>query len=198
MLNSNLIHEALKLLNSKMVYEQVDPIEFVVCGGAALIVAKLVSRATRDVDIVALAHARGTQVELLQETRLPAELKRLAAEVGIDLGIESDWLNFGPSPLLKFGLPPGLSTRLRKRPYGDCLTVYFIGRLDQVHFKIYAAMDPKEGTRHLSDLLDLKPTEHEVKAAVSWLLGRKVSAQFKGTLQQVLERIDHERIAQQI
>ena len=76
--------------------------------------------------------------------------------------------------------------------------MYFISRLDQVHFKIFAAMDPKQGTRHLSDLMDLEPTEVEVKAAVSWLLGRPVSPQFKATLRQVLDRIGHERIAGKI
>ena len=61
-------------------------------------------------------------------------------------------------------------------------------------------MDPKQGTRHLSDLMDLEPTEVEVNAAVSWLLGRAVGAnpQFKATLRQVLDRIGHERIAGQI
>jgi len=50
----------------------------------------------------------------------------------------------------------------------------------------------------VSDLMDLEPTEVEVKAAVSWLLGRAVSPQFKATLRQVLDRIGHERIAGQI
>jgi len=86
-------------------------------------------------------------------------------------------------------------TRLKKKSYGECLTIYFIGRLDQVHFKIYAAMDPKQGERHLSDLLDINPTEREVQAAVSWLLGRKAGPEFKATLKQVLERIGHERLA---
>ncbi len=122
------------------------------------------------------------------------------AEIGIELGIREDWLNFGPNPLLKFGLPAGLTTRLKKKSYGPCLTVFFISRLDQVHFKIFAAMDPKQGTKHLSDLMDLESTEVEVNAAVSWLLGRAVrpSPQFKARLRQVLDRIGHERIAGQI
>jgi hypothetical protein len=76
--------------------------------------------------------------------------------------------------------------------------VYFISRFDQVHFKMFAAMDPRDGTRHLSDLLDLKPQEDEVRAAISWLVGRKASAEFKAALRQVLERIGYERIAEQI
>ena len=200
LLNARAIDKALKRLNSRMVYGEVAPVEIVVCGGAALIVNKLVSRSTRDVDIVALAHSRGANVELSREKLLPEEIRRLVAEIGIELGIREDWLNFGPSRLLKFGLPAGLTTRLKKKSYGPCLTVHFISRLDQVHFKIFAAMDPKQGTRHLSDLLDLEPTKLEVNAAVSWLLGRAVGAspQFKATLRQVLDRIGHERIAGQI
>jgi hypothetical protein len=63
---------------------------------------------------------------------------------------------------------------------------------------MFAAMDPKSGTRHLSDLLDLDPKENEVTASVGWLLGRKASPEFKSALCQVLERIGYERIAEQI
>jgi hypothetical protein len=191
-LNAQVIEEALKRLNSKMAYAMMDSINLVVCGGAALIITKLVTRSTRDVDLIALANTKGSEVELLPPDTLPADLKQLVAEIAREFGIREDWLNFGPSPLLQFGLPEGLTTRLTKKSYGACLTVFFISRFDQVHFKIFAAMDAKEGTRHLSDLLDLEPAESEVKAAVSWLLGRKVSSQFKATLQQVLERIGYE------
>ena len=197
-ISSASITQLFKRLNSKLVYAQAAPVELVVCGGAALIAARLVTRSTRDVDILALAHVEGTEVTLLPRGQLPEELKRLAGEIAIELGIDADWLNFGPSPLFDIGLPPGLTTRLKKTTYGACLKVHFISRIDQVHFKIFAAMDPKEGTRHLSDLLDIEPSVDEVNAAVSWLLGRKVSAQFKTTLKQVLERIGHESIARTI
>jgi hypothetical protein len=129
---------------------------------------------------------------------LPPDVERLVAEIGREYGIREDWFNFGAGPLIKFGFPPGMTTRLGRKSYGACLTIYFISRYDQVHFKIYAAMHPKEGARHLGDLLDLKPQEDEVKAAISWLLGREVSAGFKAVLRQVLERIGYERIADQI
>jgi hypothetical protein len=117
---------------------------------------------------------------------------------GLNWASRKDWLNFDASPLIAFGFPPDMTKRLIKYSYGACLTVYFINRFDRVHFKMFAAMDPKDGTRHLGDLLDLKPSEDEVKAAVSWLLGRKASPQFKAALCQVLERIGYERIAEQI
>jgi len=199
MLNLGAIDEALQKLNQKMVYSEVAPIEVVICGGAALLAMRLVSRTTQDVDIVALARAGEQKVELLKSRRLPKEFRRMITEIGMEMHMEEDWLNFAASPLLKFGLPPGIESRLQKKPYGACLTVYFIGRYDQVHFKIYAAMDGKiDGTRHLSDLIDLEPTEQEVQAATAWLLARETSESFKNKFKQVLERIGHEEFARTI
>ncbi len=192
------LDEILGRLNRKMAYAEVEPLHVVVCGGAALIAVGLVTRATQDVDIIALLRANEGKIEMLADKILPADVQRLVAEIGVELGIREDWLNFDASPLIAFGFPPNMMTRLIKKTYGVCLTVYFISRFDQVHFKIYAAMDPRDGTRHLGDLLDLKPGEDEVKAAISWLLGRKASPEFKSALCQVLERIGYERIAEQI
>jgi hypothetical protein len=55
-----------------------------------------------------------------------------------------------------------------------------------------------EATKHLNDLLDLEPTAEETQAAVDWLLRRESSADFKLRLKQVLDRIGHERIGEQI
>lgn len=192
------IDEILGRLNQKMVYAHVKPLNVAVCGGTALIVVGRVARATQDVDIVALLRVNRASVEVLEDKRLPADVEQLVAEIGIELDIRKDWLNFDASPLIAFGFPPNMTSRLIKKSYGLCLTVYFISRFDQVHFKIYAAMDPKDGTRHLSDLLDLKPEENEVRAAISWLLAREASPEFKAALCQVLERIGYERIAEQI
>jgi len=180
-----------------MVYAEVDPIELVVCGGAALIISRLVSRSTHDVDIIAIAHMKGSSIQFLKTTRLPRCFKALVTEIGLELGIVGDWLNFAASPLLEFGLPVGIATRLKTKSYGPCLTIYLISRLDQVSLKTYAAMDPQQGERHLSDLLDLKPSAQEVRTAVAWLVGKKVSKQFKICLKQVLERIGHERITRE-
>ena len=102
------------------------------------------SRSTSDVDVLCAAQveAKG-KVRLLAGTTLPAKLEELIAEVGRDLGLSEEWLNFGPAPLMEFGLPEGLETRLKRISYGPCLALHLIGRLDQIHLKLYAAMDPK-------------------------------------------------------
>ena len=194
------IEETLKRLNAKMVYAELKPVELVSCGGASLNLMGWVSRTTSDVDILCAAQvtAKG-KVRLLPRTTLPSRFTDLVAEVGRELGLKDEWLNFGPAPLLKFGLPDGLETRLKRKSYGRCLALHVIGRLDQIHLKLYAVMDPKTRIEtHLGDLMDLEPTKAEARAAVDWLLNRKASADFRRKLKQVLDRIGHEELAQEI
>jgi len=192
------IEQALKRLNAKMVYAELEPVEWVSCGGASLNLMGWVSRSTSDVDILCAAQvmAKG-KVRLLPGTTLPSRFADLVAEVGRELGLKAEWLNFGPAPLLDFGLPRGLETRLKRKSYGRCLALHVISRLDQIHLKLYAAMDPNTRIEtHLGDLIDLEPAEAEARAAVDWLLSRKTSAPFRRKLKQVLDRIGHERLAQ--
>jgi hypothetical protein len=146
----------------------------------------------------ALLSPTQANLEISNETILPPEVEKLVAEIGTEVGIRPDWFNFEAGPLIEFGFPDGMITRLVKKAYGVCLTVYFISRFDQVHFKMLAAMSPEDGTRHLGDLLDLSPRENEVEAAVAWLLRRKTSPEFKAALRGLLDRIGYERIAEQI
>jgi hypothetical protein len=194
------IEEALNRLNAKMVYAGMEPIELVSCGGAALNLMGWVSRSTSDVDIICAAKVdvKG-KVKLQPDLVLPPQFFMLVEEVGREMGIKPEWLNFGPAPLVEFGLPVGLADRLQRKSYGSCLALHLVSRLDQVHLKIYATMDPKTRLEsHLGDLLDLEPTEAEAKAAVEWLLNRKTSREFRRKLRQVLDRIGHEALAQRL
>ncbi len=146
----------------------------------------------------ARVNAKG-KVKLVPEKPLPPQFTELVAEVGHELGITREWLNFGPSPLVEFGLPPGLEDRLKRMSFGRCLALHLVSRLDQIHLKIYAAMDPKTRLEtHLGDLLDLEPAEAEAQAAVGWLLRRKTSPAFRRKLKQVLDRIGHEKLAEKL
>lgn len=194
------IEEALKRLNAKMVYAGLEPVELVSCGGASLNLMGWVSRSTSDVDILCAAQVdpKG-KVRLQPDKPLPPRFTELVAEVGRELGIKQEWLNFGPAPLVEFGLPPGLERRLKRKRFGRCLALHIISRLDQIHLKIYAAMDPKTRLEtHLSDLLDLEPTAAEAQAAVRWLMDRKTSPAFRRKLKQVLNRIGHEQLAEKL
>ena len=62
------------------------------------------------------------------------------------------------------------------------MTVYFIGRLDQIHFKLYAAADQRDGT-HLADLRALKPTDEELETAARWAMTHDVSGRIQNGLE---------------
>jgi len=142
---------ALRLLSGRLEIAGAPTFNLVVCGGTALVATKLVIRATRDVDVVALADDYG---ELIDPAPLPEALERAAREVAEDLGLPKNWLNNGPSSgeggLFRLGLPNGFADRLIWKRFGAKLTVAFIDRIDQIHFKLYAAVD-QFGSYHATD-----------------------------------------------
>ena len=150
--NYEIFHQALHLLNGRLQLAGAPRFNLVVCGGSALAATGLVHRTTRDVDIVALLDDDGG---LLDPAPLPPALVTAAGEVAFDLGLAPDWLNNGPSSgdggLFRLGLPVGFVERLSRQIFGDRLTVGFISRFDQVHFKLYAAVD-QSGSYHAVDL----------------------------------------------
>lgn len=195
-MNLSDIHGAFERLNLKLVYAHAE-FGLVVCGGAALIVAGLIRRVTADVDVLALAHDQTAQPLATLEpiTELPPELLSAASDVGRDLGLDPNWLNAGPAKRLsEIGLPAGIEHRLTHRKYGSSLVVYFLHRLDQVHLKLFASMDPSSGVRHMSDLIELSPTRDEAATAARWLLSRTTSQDFRKKLAETLERLSHEDV----
>ena len=137
--------------------------ELVVIGGSALLALGLVERTTKDVDIVALRS--GDDLEGAEP--LPDGLRAAGDLVARDFSLPAKWLNAGPTELLEFGLPDGFAERLARRDYGPGLVVYFASRFDQIHFKLYAAVDQGPG-KHEQDLRALAPTEAELVAAARW------------------------------
>jgi len=117
---------------------------------------------------VALADDDG---ELIDPAPLPDALLAAALEVAEDLRLPMDWLNNGPSSgdggLYRFGLPAGFADRLSWVQFGGKLAVAFIDRIDQIYFKLYAAVD-QFGSYHASDLQELAPTDDELLGAVAW------------------------------
>ncbi|MBN2455165.1 MAG: nucleotidyl transferase AbiEii/AbiGii toxin family protein, partial [Sedimentisphaerales bacterium] len=146
------INEALRLLDGRLKMNLSSSFSLVVCGGTALNAMHLIHRTTKDVDIVALMDSNN---QLVDPAPLPEELLVAAKEVADTLSLPQDWLNNGPSSgdggLFRLGLPDGFKERLIKNYQGEKLTVYFASRLDQIHFKLYAAVD-QFGSYHASDL----------------------------------------------
>jgi hypothetical protein len=192
------IDQALSLLAGKLDLARTDPVRLVICGGSALIAMSLRRRTTRDMDVVALLSAAQ---EPISPDPLPDFLLRAADQVARDLGLFEGWLNNGPSRgeggIFQMGLPEGFVGRLTEKEYGPRLAIYFIGRLDQIHFKLYAAADQRDGT-HLNDLKALHPTAAELEAAARWAMTHDVSEGFKMVLKELLTQLGHESVAERI
>jgi hypothetical protein len=189
------LERSFKLLAGRLDLMLAEPVRLVICGGSALIATGLRQRATHDADVVAMLNEAG---ELVSPAPLPPFLLEAAAQVARDLGLSKHWLNNGPSRdeggLFQMGLPAGLSDRLTEKVFGPRLRVYFIGRLDQIHFKLYAAADQRDDT-HMADLRALKPTDDELAAAARWAMTHDVSEGFRWVLQELLRQMGHESVA---
>lgn len=152
-----------------------------VVGGSALLALGLVTRTTKDVDILAIV----VHGELVSAQPLPATLLAAAHIVARDFGLSDDWLNPGPTSLLDLGLPDGFYERAHHRVYGSGLEILFASRVDQVHLKLYATVDQGAG-KHLDDLEALRPTDEELLDAARWSRSHDPSEGYSSVLAQVL------------
>lgn len=197
-LNKELLHTSLKLLNERLEINNSAPIKIVVCGGSALIASNLISRTTKDVDIVALIDDND---HLVEPVPLPLELLKAAKQVANTLDLPENWINNGPSSgaggIFQMGLPEGFAERLTKVHYGTKLTVFFIGRTDQIYFKLWAAVD-QMGSYHADDLLNLSPTDNELLNASKWTMSLDISDGYRQMLIKFLIGVRHERVADKI
>jgi hypothetical protein len=155
--------------------------EIVVIGGSALTALGLVRRATRDVDLLAIAE----NGELRLAEPLPQDLLAARAAVAADFGLAEDWLNAGPTDLLTWGLPEEFMSRVVTRSYGTALIVHFANRFDQIHFKLFAMVD-QGGGRHETDLRALSPTRGELIAAARWSVTQDPSDGYRTVLADAL------------
>lgn len=169
-------HELLKALGEQLAARGAHT-ELVVIGGSALLAVGLISRTTRDVDVVALLSGQ----TLIEPRPLPTELVAACDRVARDFGLPENWLNAAPADLLDFGLPDGFVDRLQRRDYSETLTVHFACRFDQIHFKLYAMVDQGAG-KHEADLRALEPTRDELLAAARWTQTHDPSEGFREQL----------------
>lgn len=171
-------------------------IGLVVCGGSALAALGLVHRTTRDVDVLGLARTAPGGVVVERIEQLPEPVASAALKVARDFGLPPDWLNVGPAPQVGMGLPEGFGGRAERRRYGSSLTVYYASRYDQVHLKLYAAVD--QDSYHVQDLELLKPTGPEMLAAARWTLTQDMSGAFRDSLRDFLRTHGHGDVAEEI
>ncbi len=179
-ISSGRLDQALFALNDQLALRHAS-VHLVVIGGSGLIAIDVVSRATRDVDVVALER----DGKLVSAEPLPSTVRDAAATVARDLGLEANWLNAGPTGLLLHGLPVGFVERLVTREYGVALRVSFAARVDQIFFKLYAAADRREA-RDFNDLQRLAPTDDELRAAARWARTHNMPGPFDDAMARAL------------
>jgi len=192
-LDSTGVDAALSALAAQLSRLTRKPVELVVCGGSALEALGLVDRTTKDIDVLAVADMVGGQLQLGSADPLPGPVLEAAGIVARDLELPSDWINPGPTDLLREGLPNGLTDRLQSRRYGDTLVVHFIGRFDQA----YAAINGG-AAYHLADLRALGPSSAEMLEAGRWCLTQDASEVFPSLVRSFLEKVGYADVAREL
>ena len=180
MLERDGLDEALATLGA-LLEERGQRIGVLVVGGGSLLLLGVVERPTADVDVVGFSSPTGyAKAEVL-----PDFLALAVREVGEALGLGDAWFNSGPAGLIDFGLPPGLADRVTVKRYG-ALDVHLPAREDLVCFKLYAATDQGERSKHFSDLRALAPTPDQLLNAARWTRTHDPSPGFLGELRRIL------------
>ena len=131
-------------------------LEAVVIGGAALNLLGVISRATKDCDIL--------------DPPLPAPIAEAARSFAADARkrgteLQDDWLNNGPASLVSV-LPPGWRERLQTVFSGVAIELRCLGRMDLLRSKLFALCD--RGL-DLGDCLALAPAADELGSILPWL-----------------------------
>ena len=188
------LDDALDALAAFLEDAKATPEHLVLIGGAALLALGLVSRTTRDVDIMAGVDARSG---LVDPRPLSEALKWAAGKVARELDLHPQWLNTGPADQLQAGLPEGFLSRLTRRDYRSHLMIYLPDRYDLIHLKLFAAVDQGAG-RHTRDLAALKPNDEEWLAAARWVITQDAGEVFPELVRQTLKETGHESLAERI
>jgi hypothetical protein len=178
--DSSTLHQALTVLGNLLSDRHLH-FEVVAIGGGGLLLLGMISRSTKDVDLVALVD----HGNFVSAKHLPPPLLEAIGEVGRALRLGNNWVNTGPSDLFSMGLPDGFADRMSTHHYRG-LTLHLAGRFDQVCFKLYASVDQGPDSKHFADLKLLKPTQAELEIAASWCKTHDVSEEFSTTLSEAL------------
>ena len=154
----------------------------VVVGGTALALLGVVSRQTRDCDVL--------------DPQIPEDVKLAAREFAAsrrDAGesLDDDWLNNGPASLIR-QLPDGWKERLEQVFQGKALTLDSLGRTELLMSKLFALCD--RGV-DIQDCIALAPTADELLRIMPWLSEQDLNPDWpdhvRATIEDLAGRLDH-------
>jgi len=167
------LQKALSLLGGILEVRDTAPVELVVCGGAALRAIGLVSRPTKDVDV--LARRGEIDREVMVAWPLPPFLLEAVAQVAAEMRLPTNWLNAstGMHTMALEHLPAPVWSDLVEQDYGSRLRIGFVGRKGLLFLKAHAAIDRNE-KRDLFDLKAIDPTSAEWQEVLDWLEKRSL------------------------
>jgi hypothetical protein len=182
-LNSTSLDQALTVLG-EILFDRNLHFEVVAIGGGGLLLLGMITRPTKDLDLVALLD----EGQFISANSLPKPLLEAITEVGIALELGKNWINVGPADLFSMGLPEGFAIRMNTRQYKG-LTLHLAGRFDQICFKLYATVDQGPHSKHFADLKLLKPAPEELDIAATWCKTHDVSEEFAINLSEALSAL---------
>lgn len=158
-------------------------LEAIATGGAALALLGIISRETRDCDLIEPALSPA----MLEASRVFATGLREQGEI-----LRDDWLNNGPASLGPL-LPMGWRSRLQLIHHGEAIRLWSLGRTELLLSKLFALCD--RGL-DLGDCLALAPTADELAQSEAWLAAQDQHpgwpAHVKATLEDLARRLGHD------
>jgi len=196
MLDKATIENLLTALGKQIELMKEGPIEIVVCGGASLNVLGQIRRTTKDIDIMGIIKRDKSGKLDIIEAVLPQWFTDAADRVKKDFNLAGNWINVEATSIVRFGLPKDFTARMIKKRYSKALWVYYISKLDQIHFKLYASAD--KGGHHVVDLIDLKPTNKEIEQAALWSMTHDISEGYRLVLKDLLKKLGFQNVSEKI
>lgn len=158
-------------------------LEAIITGGAALAFLGIISRETRDCDLL--------EPDLTAEV-LEAARQFAAEESGQGNILRDDWLNNGPAALVPM-LPEGWRSRLQCVYAGRSVRFWALGRPELLLTKLWALCDR---ALDLGDCLALQPGPDELSHAEAWIVPQDLNPDWplhvRNTLQDLRRRLGHE------
>ena len=157
-------------------------LEAIAAGGTALALMGIITRETRDCDLV--------------EPQLTEDLTQAAAAFAATLRnqgttLRDDWLNNGPASLGAL-LPDGWRDRLHLIHDGKAIRLWSLGRPELLLAKLWALCDR---SLDLSDCVALNPSTEELAQAEAWIVRQDINPDWpthvRSTLEDLAGRLGH-------
>ena len=191
-MNGERAEEMLEALG-EVLTEMGEKADIVICGGMALVLQRLSTRPTRDIDALGIVVEKAGQFGL-ERPHMSPRLRQAIARVGTVYNRGRLWLNAAAIMLHEdTELPAGLVDRAAVRHYGDMLTIRMCSRADLVKLKMWASV--QRSGPDLDDLIEMKTTEEEAACGFAWCSEQGAE---RKALMSILLEMGHEQLAERI